>query len=324
MHNADVESLPDRPAMEFTLVRNGMDYLSSAVLYLTGKIQVPMDAQPLWPEVARGSVFSQPAPLWLSDRCLKYGVLHLQAAAEVLLKARLGREHWSLVFKNPGSATRAAYEQGKFDSCTMEAALDRLVAIVGVPITEKERKAVKDLGETRNALTHYGHTASAFAVEARAARVLSFLVDFVPRQLSPVLKSEATVVETTMRAVRANLQDIQALVKNRMKDLVSELDAVTERTVICPICWQWALVVGESPVVCRFCVRTWDSPDDAVVDYRWEVMEDDPTGAPNCSVCGTDGVVTPACTAADKSHHVALCFQCGTVDTEGSAEPSAI
>ncbi|MFE9069216.1 hypothetical protein [Streptomyces violaceusniger] len=69
----------------------------------------------------------------------------------------------------------------------MTAALDRLVGIVGVPIAEKERKAIKDLEETRNALTHYGHTSNALAVEARAARVLSLLVDFVPKQLYPVL-----------------------------------------------------------------------------------------------------------------------------------------
>ncbi|MFF5760196.1 hypothetical protein ACFY7A_32760 [Streptomyces longwoodensis] len=318
-----IESLepPSRPDLEFTLVRNGMDYLSSAVLYLTGNLKVPEEAADLWPEATRGL---HPWPRhWVSDRYLKYGVLHLQAATEVLLKARLGREHWSLVFKDPGSATRGAYEQGKFDSCTMTAALDRLVGIVGVPITEKERKAIKDLGETRNALTHYGHTSNAFAVEARAARVLSFLVDFVPRQLHPVLSSEAEMVAETMRAVRFQLQDIQALVKNRMQELTGELKAVVKRTVICHVCWQWALVVGESPVTCRFCLRSYDSPADAAVDYMAYVLEDDPFGALNCSTCGTADVVTPASTAADKSHDVALCFHCGAVDARGSGEPSA-
>jgi hypothetical protein len=40
-----------------------------------------------------------------SSRDIKYAVLHLQAAAEVLLKARLFREHWDLVFNDPGKAT---------------------------------------------------------------------------------------------------------------------------------------------------------------------------------------------------------------------------
>jgi hypothetical protein len=40
-----------------------------------------------------------------SAQDLKYAVLHLQAAREVLLKVRLIREHWTLVFKNPDKAT---------------------------------------------------------------------------------------------------------------------------------------------------------------------------------------------------------------------------
>ncbi|MGW4184288.1 hypothetical protein ACWEK2_19150 [Streptomyces albidoflavus] len=45
-------------------------------------------------------------------RGLKYSVLHLQAAVEALLKARLIREHWSLVFsdltRQSGATTKRA------------------------------------------------------------------------------------------------------------------------------------------------------------------------------------------------------------------------
>ncbi|MGJ3558659.1 hypothetical protein ACR6C2_05390 [Streptomyces sp. INA 01156] len=68
-------------------MENGIDYLRSVVDHLT-------EADP-------------PTP-----RALKYAVLHLQAAAEVLLKSRLLREHWSLVFKEPGAATRKKFEAG--------------------------------------------------------------------------------------------------------------------------------------------------------------------------------------------------------------------
>ncbi|MFD9904067.1 hypothetical protein [Streptomyces sp. NPDC059063] len=61
-----------------------------------------------------------------TPRDLKYAVLHLQAAAEVLLKARLVEEHWSLVFKEPGTATRKKFEDGDFISCTTQAAVGRL------------------------------------------------------------------------------------------------------------------------------------------------------------------------------------------------------
>ncbi|MFF7169706.1 hypothetical protein [Streptomyces pseudovenezuelae] len=312
-------SLPERPKLDFTLVRNGMDYLSSAVLYLMGKIQVPFEAKSLWPEAAKHHTFSQPTPPWLSDRHLKYGVLHLQAAAEVLLKARLVREHWSLVFRDPGTATRAAYESGDFDSCGTTAALDRLTKIVGVPITDRERKAISDLAKTRNALTHYGHTASAYAVEARAAAVLSFLIDFVPRHLQPSLSSEASEVASTMELVRGRLRTIEVLVKKREQDLASDLDKVAERVVKCPSCWQRALVVGETPVACRFCARTFESSADAVAAYWEEILDSEYTPEPeNCPACKQDEVVW-ATTRAAPDNGVELCFQCGTVYEERKA-----
>ncbi|MFF4057683.1 hypothetical protein ACFYZ0_18240 [Streptomyces sp. NPDC001708] len=282
-----------RPDMDFTPVRNGMDYLTSAVLqYL----------------VPPPHVRTRP----IDDRELKYAVLHLQAATEVLLKARLVREHWSLVFKDPGKATRLAFEQGKFESCDMNATMDRLTEIANVPITPKQRAAIKALAETRNALTHYGHTANAYAVEARAVAVLNFLLDFVPLQLHPVLSSEAEFVKETMESVGFQVRRIESLVKMRMQELTKELQGLEERTVICPECRQWAMVVGADPVACRFCLASWE-PNAAALQYwddvlkgEFEALATDPCG------CGDD-LVLLVNTAADKSEDVGLCFACGTL-----------
>ncbi|MEV0643547.1 hypothetical protein AB0I77_53585, partial [Streptomyces sp. NPDC050619] len=205
------------------------------------------------------------------------------------------------------------FEQGKFDSCNMNATLDRLVSIAGVPITAKQRQAIKDLAETRNALTHFGHTANAYAVEARAARVLGFLLDFVPLHLHPVLSSEAQLVEETMEDVRQKLRDIEALVKNRMQELKGDLNGHKDRTVICPECRQWALVVGGGdPVVCRFCLASL-APIDAAILYWMDVLGQEESLTPvDCSTCNTGHVVTWVSIAGNKADDVGLCFQCGT------------
>lgn len=76
------EPIGGQPDVDFPPIQNGIDYLLSVTNHLThGDPPEPRD--------------------------LKYAILHLQAAVEVLLKARLQREHWSQVFKNPGAATRA-------------------------------------------------------------------------------------------------------------------------------------------------------------------------------------------------------------------------
>ncbi|HLL36645.1 MAG TPA: hypothetical protein VK545_22810 [Streptomyces sp.] len=279
-----------RPDLDFTPVRNGMDYLVSAVKHLT-EGSTPPDA-----------------------RDLKYAVLHLQAATEVLLKARLVREHWSLVFKDPGGATREKFEKGAFESCGLSATMDRLVKIAGVPISDKAREAIGDLADTRNALTHYGHTANAYAVEARAARVLAFLLDFIHQQLHPALSSEAHWVMNTMDVLRLKLSGIESLVKERMKELSGELAPLAERTVICPVCRQWALVVGEDSPTCRFCLNEWLDPLDAVADYGWMVLGEDNFAVGECPICGREGaVVVGGSVAETKSEDVGLCFQCGQI-----------
>ncbi|MFI6084718.1 hypothetical protein ACIBBB_27735 [Streptomyces sp. NPDC051217] len=117
--------------VDFPPVENGVDYLRSVVDHLT-------DADP-------------PTP-----RALKYAVLHLQAAAEVLLKSRLLHEHWSLVFKEPSAATRKKFEVGDFTSCTTEAAIDRLRNIAGVDVDNKSAVAPPS-GETTATSTALPH-----------------------------------------------------------------------------------------------------------------------------------------------------------------------
>lgn len=158
--------LPDE-RMHFPPVLNGMDYLVSVVENL-----------------AEGE---DGAP---SSRGLKYAVLHLQAASEVLIKTRLVHEHWSLVFKDPGRASRQKYEDGDFSSCELSEALNRLRDVVGITIDEKDKKSLEALSRSRNALQHYGLIAPARAVASRSVQVLDFLLRFIHEHLRPQL-SEA-------------------------------------------------------------------------------------------------------------------------------------
>jgi hypothetical protein len=281
-----------RPDLEFTPVRNGMDYLISAVTNLKNEGSEPP-----------------------SDRDLKYAVLHLQAATEVLLKARLVHVHWSLVFKDPGNASRKAYENGKFESCNITATMDRLTKIAQVAIDDKDRSAIKDLADTRNALTHFGHTANAFAVEAKAAQVLGFLLTFIHRHLVPVLGDESKDIEHTMATLRAQYRDITAFVGQRMQALAAVLDPLAECTVECPDCFQWALPIREgAPATCHFCLAQWPLPQDVAQEYGLLIRgEDDFRGLRDCPCCGEPYCVGVVNTVQSKETDVALCFGCGDV-----------
>ncbi|MFD4412472.1 hypothetical protein [Streptomyces sp. NPDC058476] len=218
----------DPNQLDFPPVRNGVDYLVSVVDHLTAE-----------QAGARG---------------IKYAVLHLHAAAEVLLKARLVREHWSLVFDDPGQATERAFRSGDFKSCTVAQAVVRLRNIAGITITGKEDDALGDLGRDRNALQHYGLTHNARAVEARAGRVLDFLVRFLDDVLLPDLDlDETNAIGADMVRVRDGLTRVQAFITQRLRRLRGDLRGLEERTVRCPHCEQLAMVAEGETNRCLFC-----------------------------------------------------------------------
>ncbi|NGN68569.1 hypothetical protein G5C51_32320 [Streptomyces sp. A7024] len=217
---------------DFPPVLNGVDYLLSALRYLED-------------EESEGA------------GSLKYATLHLQAAMEVLLKVRLIQEHWSLVFREPGKANLDAFKSGAFESCSAEAALDRLDRIVGINIPDSIRKRVKTLAQHRNSLQHYGaHAQSVYAVEALAVEVLDFLLDFTTKHLAPSLSGpEAAQFADTFPEVQSSLRYVESLVDRRMKRITREARAVGDPLFRCPWCKQHALAIEQNDAACRFCLE---------------------------------------------------------------------
>ncbi|MFJ9703504.1 hypothetical protein [Streptomyces fradiae] len=286
-----------RVDVDFPPIENGVDYLQSVVEYLTAE--------------------ELPGP-----RSLKYAVLHLQAATEVLLKVRLQREHWSLVFKDPATATRTRFEAGDFESCTIESALTRLKQIAGVSIPDKAGRALSSLAKARNALQHYGLSMSAYAVEARAAEVLDFLMSFVHEQLLPSLNdAEARKIKAEMRPVAPRVREIESFVKARENRLRGALKDRQEHTLECPFCGKWAMVVGDgyNHVICHFCDFMWEDAGQAVLDYGKSRLDGSTPmrdmssfALSECPQCGKWGLIDEnAVVAASQEYLRSLCFACG-------------
>ncbi len=84
--------------IEFTLLENGLDFIWSAVEHLG------TDS---------------------SKRSVKYAVLNLAAGIELILKERLRRESWKLVFADPEKADEHAYKRGAFESIRLKPPLPR-------------------------------------------------------------------------------------------------------------------------------------------------------------------------------------------------------
>ncbi|MFH8257823.1 hypothetical protein [Streptomyces roseolus] len=292
----------------FPPIANGLDYLVSVVEHLESGTERP------------------------SARDLKYAALHLAAGAEVLLKARLQAEHWSLVFKDPGKAKHSELLDGSFVSCGPTEAIDRLVDIARVPIDDKDKKAVKELAERRNALQHYGligKAANSFAVESKTAEVLNFLISFLDDHLLPTLSEvEQEEAEVDMERIRGGLLRIQGFVKKRLQTLGTALKPLRDRTVHCYECEQFTYVVhlpddGERSIPnCRFC-RTSSSPEDAALTYGSMLLGKDPwtvdlesRASLECPECLQTALVCGVRLMSDPATPVDFCFRCAKVIQE--------
>ncbi|MFD9630022.1 hypothetical protein [Streptomyces violascens] len=285
---------PAQDALDFPPVRNGVDYLVSVVDHLT--------ADPVGP------------------RHIKYAVLHLQAAAEVLLKARLVREHWSLVFDDPGAASERAFRSADFKSCTVGEAVARLRNIVGVPIADKDQEALAALGRDRNSLQHYGLSHNARAVEARAGRVLDFLVRFLDDVLLPGLRpDEVEQITADVRRIRRGLTGVQTFITQRLRRLSGGLKGREDRTVHCPHCGQMALVAEQSLSTCLFCDAAVTAED--MVTYLFLFSEGKASRLADCPRC------TQPCVGRDTllatGERVTFCFWCAGPVSLATPAPSA-
>lgn len=276
----------DPHRLDFPPVRNGVDYLRSVVDHLTAE--------------------GDPDP-----RNLKYAVLHLQAAAEVLLKARLVREHWSLVFLDPGKATREKFDTSTLKSCGDRAAAERLRDIAGVDVTTGDVKALYDLAQDRNALQHFGLTRDVPAVEARAGRVLDFLVRFLDDVLLPGLSlEEVAVIASDLNRIKDGLGAIHAFVTERMGRLEQELAGYEDRTVACPSCGQLALVADGERNRCHFC-GTDEANMVLIVGFLLQSLDHEGVRVRTCPRCQKETLVDGARLASEPDP-VSFCFSCAS------------
>ncbi|MET9725494.1 serine/arginine repetitive matrix protein 1 [Streptomyces zaomyceticus] len=293
------------PQLDFPPVKNGLDYLASVVKHLD-------------------ETESEVTP---SD--VKYAVLHLQAAVEVLFKTRLLAEHWTLVFTHPGDATRKALDEATLKSVTPEQAITRLQNIAGVEISDKEAKALTRLTTDRNKLQHFGFTDNARAVEARAGEVLDFLIRFIDTELQPYLEpADRLETEIGLRDLREGLGNINSYVRKRMNRIAGELrkEGVESTTIECPACENVTLVLDEDPPVppagdgafatCRFCSSFFEFGDLA---RRWLPLHWDDRGglvpADTCPSCDQEALGTDV-RVRSEPEPVYFCFACSYITKE--------
>lgn len=89
----------------------------------------------------------------------KYSIINFCSGLELVLKARLLTEHWTLILKSPEKADLATFPNGNFQSVNIVESIDRLTKICNESFTSDEKKCFERLRDHRNKVVHFCHDA---------------------------------------------------------------------------------------------------------------------------------------------------------------------
>lgn len=97
----------------------------------------------------------------------KYSVIHFYSAIELFVKARLLKEHWTLIVAKPEQADKAKFQRGDFQSAGLKEANERLTKVVDDGLLDEELKCFEGLRQARNQMVHFAHAAQGDDAEAK-------------------------------------------------------------------------------------------------------------------------------------------------------------
>jgi ssDNA-binding Zn-finger/Zn-ribbon topoisomerase 1 len=147
----------------------------------------------------------------------KYSVIHFYTGIELLLKARLLHEHWSLVVAKPGEVSKQKFSSGDFESVTVRQCLDRLDRVCEESMAE-EKNCFLSLAAHRNRLIHFFHDTYKqkpdpqllAEIAIQQLRAGAFLFRLVRHRWKPYFKKYAEEFRQLERSLHGHEKYLQA------------------------------------------------------------------------------------------------------------------
>jgi hypothetical protein len=185
-----------------------------------------------------------------SPRDWKYAPLHLWSALELLLKAILQTEHWSLLFEDINRASEKNLREGNFQTVRFDTAVQRIRGIAGISFGDHDLRYLKQLRDLRNRIIHSAVHLNVEQAKSVVARGISVFLTF-EQQLLQEEPDKAFEFE-----INQSLHDFQEYIDTRLRDIKPELETYDRphqwfRT--CPNCTQDTLIFSANHAICLFC-----------------------------------------------------------------------
>lgn len=249
-------------------------------------------------------------------RSLKYSVISLGTSVEILLKARLFKEHWALIFATVDKANTGALTSGDFKSADFETVITRLKEICSVPLAKHTFDDLNTLRQLRNKAIHFTLQVNVEQVNSLLAKGCNFIVEFTKDYLPHEVDWNGQV----MTEVTENLRHFDHFVKERLKTIEPQLKKAT-KLLECDRCWQPALIIGDGDPNCAFC---------GSIVSAFELAQDkSEVGVRTCPECDEDacalivlnndqaGWRCMACGMEEKDDEYGVCPRCDELTPNG-------
>jgi len=247
-------------------------------------------------------------------RSLKYSLLHAVASIELALKARLFKEHWSLIFTDVDKADMSALKSGDFKSADSQTVIERLRKIANVQISKGDLEDLNELRKVRNFIQHFALRINKPQVSSLIAKGFNFLVNFCDRELPEVIGG----FDDLMQKIKDHLHEIDGYIAVRLEDVRPQLDNA-EFLFRCPECRQDTLCLGAGEPNCPFCGLQIEP-----TELAQNITESDVEECPECGeetlafrlMSNEDGYdLCTACGYREEWH--SSCPQCGKLNIHG-------
>lgn len=241
-------------------------------------------------------------------RDLRMGLREVASGVELVFKAILAAEHWTLVFADPKSAKRSALISGDLKTVGAEEAVARVVDIVGLGIPEAHRQALARLRAARNGLEHAGLIGNDLAIRGTVGAAAHVLLETLrlAEQKSLAPHFAALPAELVHR-----LSASKTFVTERMKEVCAKFPKGFAQDE-CLSCGQLAVLI-ECGTTCLFCDRKEDAEaaadtflEEVLGECPYEVAKDGGIWPRyRCVECEVEAMV-------GDGHDGLRCFNCDT------------
>jgi hypothetical protein len=271
------------------------------------------------------------------EQQLKYSTIQLFEGIELLLKARLMQDHWSLILRDPDKYKAGSFAKGDFLSVNYELARTRLASICDVQLDDRPHQAFDALRRLRNRYVHFMCDEPRTSVIATQNKAWHYALHLLEKGFL-VLSQDQTAMLVRAKESMMRSEDF---LKARFQEVEPDLKKARENhllVVTCPICEKMALILGDGFPDCRVCDRDDISSEEMADDYAayWHWSWKHPRHGPDddvawCEECGEQAVAPagedvkeeligtfsiPAPQEPGEDLHLFyepyLCFACGT------------